>query len=94
MKTYRFSEFSLMVYPNKDIYTIKFPTTIKVFNYQLLLSVDDEFFVYYDWDVECYVDKCFLRTGYISHKELMELWDKQTDKDERLTEIFWKFVNS
>lgn len=92
MKAYRFSEFSLMVYPNTDIYTIKFPTTIRVFNYQLLLSVDNEFFVNY-WVIGSHVDKCFLRTGYITHNELMELWEKQTDKDERLTKIFLDFIS-
>lgn len=92
-KSYKFSEYSLMVYPNIDNHLIRFPTIIRVFNRQLLLNENFEFFQNY-WIVNAYIDYCFLRTGYITHNELIEMWEKQSDKSEKLTEIFWSFINS
>lgn len=92
-KSYRFKEYSLMVYPNIDNHLIKFPTIIRVFNRQLLLNEDNEFFVNY-WVIGAYVSSCFLRTGSITHSELIGFWEKQSDKNEKLTEIFWSFINS
>lgn len=82
-----------MVYPNIDNHLIKFPTIIRVFNHQLLLNEDNEFFVNY-WVIGAYVSSCFLRTGSITHSELIGFWEKQSDKNEKLTEIFWSFINS
>ena len=92
-KSYRFKEYSLVVIPDKDNYNIWFPSTIKVFNYQLLLNDDNEFFVNY-WVIGSYIDRCFLRTGYITKDKLLEFWERQSDKDDKLTKIFFEFINS
>ena len=92
-KSYKFSEYSLMVYPNVDNYFVRFPSIIRVFNYQLLLNEDNEFFVNY-WVIGAYISRCFLRTGSITHSELIGFWEKQSDKDEKLTEIFFEFIDS
>jgi len=92
-KSYKFSEYSLMVYPNVDNYFVRFPSIIRVFNYQLLLNEDNEFFINY-WVIGAYVDYCFLRTGSITHSELIGFWEKQSDKDEKLTKIFFEFIDS
>ena len=93
MKTYRFSEYSLMVYPNVNNYLVRFPSIIRVFNRQLLLNENDEFFQNY-WVIGAYIDYCFLSTGYITRNDLIRMWEKQSDKDQKLTEIFWNFINS
>jgi len=92
-KSYKFSEYSLMVYPNVDNYFVRFPSIIRVFNYQLLLNEDNEFFVNY-WVIGAYVSSCFLRTGYITKDKLLEFWERQSDKDDKLTKIFFEFIDS
>ena len=92
-KSYKFSEYSLMVYPNVENYLIRFPSIIRRFNHQLLLNEDNIFFTNY-WVIGSYIDRCFLRTGYISKDELLEFWERQSDKDDKLTKIFFEFINS
>ena len=92
-KTYRFKEYSLVIYPNKDNHLKWITSIIRRFNHQLLLNEDNEFFVNY-WVIGAYVSSCFLRTGSITHSELIGFWEKQSDKNEKLSEIFWSFINS